>query len=220
MSPRVAFMTLGVLKKPVGHSEVQGFVDRLASVYAAADGSVGFFARSVRDIKTWEHSWGPVVRPRCAPPDLALDQLAMTLSLWNSLETVAAYPEPIKGPPQDRGSKKSQAERRMFSFSSSGANPGYTLKDPIRPGALPQECQCLERARNIVRHPRAIQMDRFQMRPKYGLASSVNCDTRRKSKRADRRAPCRVRLDRPRLPTNEPLGRHRDRRPGVPTLHG
>jgi uncharacterized protein DUF3291 len=91
MSPRLAFMTLGVLKKPVGHAEVQGFVDRLASVYAAADGSIGFFARSVRDVKTWEHSWGPVVRPRCTPPELALDQLAMTLSLWNSLEAVAAY---------------------------------------------------------------------------------------------------------------------------------
>jgi heme-degrading monooxygenase HmoA len=91
MADRVAFMTLGVLKKPVGQAEVQGFIDRLASVYTAADGSTGFFERSVRDVKTWEHSWGPVVRPACAPAELPLEQLAMTLSLWESLEAVAAY---------------------------------------------------------------------------------------------------------------------------------
>lgn len=91
MSQRIAFMTFGVLKKPVGHEVVQGFVDRIASVYAAADGSVGFFARSVRDVQTWQHSWGPVVAPLCAPPGVGLDQLAMTLSLWQDLESVAAY---------------------------------------------------------------------------------------------------------------------------------
>lgn len=84
-------MTLGVLKKPVGDAVVQGFVDRIASVYAAADGSAGFFARSVRNVQTWEHSWGPVVAPACVPQGLTLDQLAMTLSLWRDLESVAAY---------------------------------------------------------------------------------------------------------------------------------
>jgi len=88
---RIAFMTLGVLKQPVGHPEVQGFVDRLEANYAAAEGSAGFFARSIRDINTWEHSWGPVIRPRCTPQDLPLERYAMTLSLWENLEAVAAY---------------------------------------------------------------------------------------------------------------------------------
>jgi hypothetical protein len=88
---RIAFMTLGVLKQPVGHPEVQGFVDRLAANYAAAEGSAGFFARSIRDVKTWEHSWGPVIRPQCTPQDLPLERYAMTLSLWETLEAVGAY---------------------------------------------------------------------------------------------------------------------------------
>jgi len=90
-NPRIAFLTLGVLKAPVGDSVVQGFVDRLGDVYAAADGSAGFFDRSVRDIQTWEHSWGPVIAPTCIPKGLALAQLAMTLSLWRDLESVAAF---------------------------------------------------------------------------------------------------------------------------------
>ncbi len=88
---RIAFMTLGVLKQPVGHPEVQGFMDRLAANYAAAESSAGFFARSIRDVNTWEHSWGPVIRPRCTPQDLPLERYAMTLSLWENLEAVAAY---------------------------------------------------------------------------------------------------------------------------------
>ena len=90
-SPRIAFFTLGVLKAPVGDPVVQGFVDRIGEVYAAAEGSVGFFDRSIRDLKTWEHSWGPVIAPACIPKELPLTQLAMTLSLWRDLESVAAF---------------------------------------------------------------------------------------------------------------------------------
>jgi hypothetical protein len=88
---RIAFFTFGVMHAPVGESVVQGFVDRLGDVYAAADGSAGFFARSVRDVQTWEHSWGPMLLPRCAPADLPMTQFAMTLSLWRDLESVAAF---------------------------------------------------------------------------------------------------------------------------------
>jgi len=88
---RIAFFTLGVLKAPVGDSAVQGFVDRIGDVYAAAEGSAGFFDRSVRDLQTWEHSWGPVVAPRCVPRELPLTRLAMTLTLWRDLESVAAF---------------------------------------------------------------------------------------------------------------------------------
>lgn len=91
MTKRIAFYTFGVMKSPVGDPEVQGFIDRAAGVYAAADGSTGFFERSIRDMKTWQHSWGPVVAPKCAPQGIILDQLAMTLSLWRDLESVAAF---------------------------------------------------------------------------------------------------------------------------------
>jgi Domain of unknown function (DUF3291) len=88
---RIAFYTLGVLKEPVGHAVVQGFVDRIGDVYAAAEGSSGFFERSVRDVQTWEHSWGPIIVPKCIPGDLPATKLAMTLSLWRDLESVAAF---------------------------------------------------------------------------------------------------------------------------------
>ena len=58
MPYKLAFMTVGILRKPVGHSQVQGFVDRLPSVYEAADSSDGFHGRSIRDVETWLHSWG------------------------------------------------------------------------------------------------------------------------------------------------------------------
>jgi hypothetical protein len=75
----------------VGESIVQGFVDRIGDVYAAAEGSAGFFERSVRNLQTSEHSWGPVIVPKCAPNELPLTQFAMTLSLWQDLESVAAF---------------------------------------------------------------------------------------------------------------------------------
>jgi hypothetical protein len=91
MTARISFFTLGVMKGPAGDAVVQGFVDRLPAVYAAAEGSAGFFARSIRNVETWEHSWGPVIAPKCVPAGLTLDQLAMTLSLWRDLESVAAF---------------------------------------------------------------------------------------------------------------------------------
>jgi hypothetical protein len=91
MVHRIAFMTLGVMKRPAGDEVVKGFLDRLPSVYAESEGSAGFLARSVRNVETWEHSWGPVIAPRCVPEGTPLSQLAMTLSLWQDLESVAAF---------------------------------------------------------------------------------------------------------------------------------
>lgn len=91
MMPRLAFMTLGVLHEPVGTPKVQGFVDRIAGVYGAADSSSGFLGRSERDVENWSHSWGQIVRPNCIPEARSDDRLAMTLSLWESLESVAAF---------------------------------------------------------------------------------------------------------------------------------
>lgn len=88
---KLAFLTVGVLHEPVGSARVQGFVDRIPSVYTAADTSDGFHARSIRDIDTWKHSWGEVVPPSCYQKSHDELRFAMTLSLWKDLESVAAF---------------------------------------------------------------------------------------------------------------------------------
>ena len=83
-------MTIGALHEPMGHPKVQGFLDRVPAVYAAADSSEGFQNRSHRDMGTFQHSWGPTVVPKCFG---LLDpaQAPTTLSLWDDLESVAAF---------------------------------------------------------------------------------------------------------------------------------
>jgi hypothetical protein len=88
---KLAFMTVGILREPVGHAQVQGFVDRIGDVYGAAEASDGFHDRSIRDVGTWLHSWGPVELPACFPAAPEETQIAMTLSLWKDLESVAAF---------------------------------------------------------------------------------------------------------------------------------
>jgi hypothetical protein len=90
MAKKLAFLTFGVFHEPVGHARVQGFLDRAPGVYAAADASTGFQGRSIRDYETWKHSWGEIVVPRCYP-QLEHTNYAMTLSLWDDLESVAAF---------------------------------------------------------------------------------------------------------------------------------
>jgi hypothetical protein len=91
MSRKLAFMTIGILHERVGDPQVQGFVDRLPSVYAAAESSDGFYARSIRNMETWEHSWGHQEPPSCYPKPDDDARLAMTLSLWKDIESVAAF---------------------------------------------------------------------------------------------------------------------------------
>ncbi|MFN8140466.1 MAG: DUF3291 domain-containing protein [Fimbriimonadales bacterium] len=90
MVKRVAFMTLGVLKEEWGHPVVQGFVDRIPSVFAAAEAMPGFIARSVRDMGDMTQSWGEIITPKCYGDGIA-KRAASTLSLWEDLESVAAY---------------------------------------------------------------------------------------------------------------------------------
>ena len=91
MPYKLAFMTLGILREPVGHERVQGFVDRASSVYQSADASDGFRARSIREMGTWLHSWGAVKLPACYPQPTSSERIAATLSLWTDLESVAAF---------------------------------------------------------------------------------------------------------------------------------
>ena len=93
MPHKLAFMTLGILRQPFGHAEVQGFADRAPGVYGAADASDGFHARSIRDFNTYLHSWGDTTLPAWFPGAEGADhdQVAVTLSLWADLESVAAF---------------------------------------------------------------------------------------------------------------------------------
>ena len=91
MSHKLAFMTVGILREPVGHEQVQGFIDRVPSVYHSADTSHGFHARSIRDLGTYLQSWGEVKLPACYPQPTPNEQIASTLSLWSDLESVAAF---------------------------------------------------------------------------------------------------------------------------------
>lgn len=90
MAKQLAFMTYGRLLEPFGHVAVQGFVDRVPSVYAAADQMPGFVARSERSLETYEHSWGPIEAPDCWC-GIVDDRIASTLSIWEDIESVAAY---------------------------------------------------------------------------------------------------------------------------------
>jgi hypothetical protein len=88
--PRLAFTTFAVLRAPLGDPQVQGFVDRLADTFGAADGFEGFVDRSRRDPVTLRHSWGDPVHPNFHDPARHAG-VAFTLSLWRTLESVNAY---------------------------------------------------------------------------------------------------------------------------------
>lgn len=84
-------MTVGRLHEPFHHPRSQGFLDRVPGVYDAADASEGFIARSDRDLETLYHTWGAVRHPRCYGGESDSHRLPSTLSLWEDLESVAAY---------------------------------------------------------------------------------------------------------------------------------
>ncbi len=81
MAKRLASMTVGFLHEPLGHPRVQRFLDRVPSVYAAADSSTGFIDRSERNLDTFAHSWGPVQAPQCFGGEMDSKQMPSTLSL-------------------------------------------------------------------------------------------------------------------------------------------
>lgn len=89
--PKIAFMTIGILHEPLGGARVQGFFDRIPSVFIAAEGSEGFVDRSERDPETRANSWGPLVIPACYSEVDDPSLLPSTLSIWDDLESVAAF---------------------------------------------------------------------------------------------------------------------------------
>lgn len=90
MAKKLAFMTYGHLKEEFRHPVVQGFVDRVPGVYDSADNSKGFVPRSERGLSSLGHSWGPIIAPKCWCGEVTR-RTASTLSLWDDIESVAAY---------------------------------------------------------------------------------------------------------------------------------
>lgn len=88
--PLAALTTFAILRAPIGDPTVQGFFDRLADTFGAADGYEGFVDRSRRDPVTLRHSWGDPVHPRFFDPAHHAG-VVFTLSLWRSLESVSAF---------------------------------------------------------------------------------------------------------------------------------
>jgi len=91
MAKKLAFVTIGILHEPLGAARSQGFVDRIPGVFDAADASSGFVARSVRNMETYERSWGELEIPECLSDIGDVLRLPSTLSLWDDLESVAAF---------------------------------------------------------------------------------------------------------------------------------
>ncbi len=91
MPKKLAFVTLGLLNEPMGHPATQGFMDRIGAAYGAADTSNGFVTRSERDLDTLSHKWGDVIAPKCYAPQNDPLMMPSTLSIWEDLESVAAY---------------------------------------------------------------------------------------------------------------------------------
>jgi hypothetical protein len=86
--PCLAIVTFGILRAPYGDPRVQGFVDRLDAVFAAADATGGLIARHRHGEAGGD--FGAWATPRFVTPELA-GREAQTLSLWRDLESAAAF---------------------------------------------------------------------------------------------------------------------------------
>ena len=87
---RLSFMTFGIPRKPGGHPDVQGFVDRGIDVFATVDAADGLIDRFRYGANTEADHFGEYVTGRFVTPNFA-DCVAQTLSLWMDLETVFAF---------------------------------------------------------------------------------------------------------------------------------
>ena len=134
MPMRVAVMTMGVLQQPAGQAVVQGFFDRVPGVYAAADESPGFVAR-------WDpllepgHAWGEVQIPKCLVDTNKPTQMPATLSVWETLESVAAYAY--------RGAHREAVSRRQQWFKELGL-PSHVIWW-VADGSIPSWAEAAQR---------------------------------------------------------------------------
>ncbi|HMS65315.1 MAG TPA: DUF3291 domain-containing protein [Ignavibacteria bacterium] len=80
---KLAFYTFGILKEKKGHPLVQGFWDRVDTVFSQAESSEGF-------LNLDNGSWGKYASPRFFDPEKHVSAPA-TLSLWKDLESVFAF---------------------------------------------------------------------------------------------------------------------------------
>lgn len=85
---RLALMTFGILKGPYADPQVQGFVERIDAVFAAADTAPGFVDRVPQVAAGADHGWMPPAR--FAGPAFEA-RIAATLSLWEDLESAIAF---------------------------------------------------------------------------------------------------------------------------------
>jgi len=82
--PRIAFYTFGILRELPGHPQVQGFYDRLESVFDQVKNSDGFISRNFE----------PMSDSRANPRFFVKEKhkaAPATLSLWKDLESVCAF---------------------------------------------------------------------------------------------------------------------------------
>ncbi len=87
---RVAFFTFGILREAYGHPQVQGFFDRDPHVFEAVEQCDGFIARAGYEGDSGPPCWGAPMYPRFFTGDVT-EGTPATLSLWEDLESVAAF---------------------------------------------------------------------------------------------------------------------------------
>ena len=91
---RVGFFTFGVLSDPSGPN-VQGFFDRVQSVFETAEGAGGFIDRATRgeNGEYGDDAFGEMVVPKFYTGSLEPGQnrVAQTLSIWEEVEAVFIF---------------------------------------------------------------------------------------------------------------------------------
>lgn len=87
---RVAMFTFGILREASEHPQMQGFFDRDPHVFAAAEQSDGFIARSGYEGDDGPPIWGEKAYPRFFD-GIDDDWTPATLTLWEDLESVIAF---------------------------------------------------------------------------------------------------------------------------------
>lgn len=83
----VAFMTIGVLSKDWDNPANQEFVDRIDTTVLAAENTPGFIASDFSP----ELPWGETIIPSSVDRPEFESRHAVTLSVWQDLESVYAY---------------------------------------------------------------------------------------------------------------------------------